>query len=328
MDSLNLGLALLIFIGALALSSLLVWLSIAFAHRFDFLDRPDGARKFQSHAIPKLGGVAVAVTFTASSLLVLSRSEYPVVLKEAVGMLVPAIAAATIGYADDKRGLSPSLRLALQACVGAAIALTLRDTVSISNFSLVNVIVTILWVMALINGVNLLDNSDGLAGATVLICALTSAAVGFISGQILISALGIALSGTAAGFLVHNWNPARVYMGDSGAYFFGTMLAAIRRGEIIASAIHDPFTGETAYALRGEGAWINGGFFVLEPRVLDYIEGDHTLWEHEPLQRLAAEDQLRASRHQGFWQPMDTLREKNYLEELWASGKAPWKTWA
>jgi len=77
-----------------------------------------------------------------------------------------------------------------------------------------------------------------------------------------------------------------------------------------------------------EGAWINGGFFVLEPRVLDYIEGDHTLWEHEPLQRLAAEDQLRASRHQGFWQPMDTLREKNYLEELWASGKAPWKTWA
>lgn len=75
------------------------------------------------------------------------------------------------------------------------------------------------------------------------------------------------------------------------------------------------------------GAWINGGFFVLEPRVLDYIDGDHILWEHEPLQRLAAEDQLCAARHEGFWQPMDTLREKNYLEELWSGGKAPWKTW-
>ena len=133
------------------------------------------------------------------------------------------------------------MRLALQACVGAAIALTLRDTVSISNFSLVNVIVTILWVMALINGVNLLDNSDGLAGATVLICALTSAAVGFISGQILISALGIALSGTAAGFLVHNWNPARVYMGDSGAYFFGTMLAVLTL-QLKVTNEHPPWT--------------------------------------------------------------------------------------
>jgi len=77
-----------------------------------------------------------------------------------------------------------------------------------------------------------------------------------------------------------------------------------------------------------EGAWINGGFFVLEPQVLDYIGGDQTLWEHEPLQALAAADQLRAARHAGFWQPMDTLREKNYLEELWSGGAAPWKTWA
>ena len=79
---------------------------------------------------------------------------------------------------------------------------------------------------------------------------------------------------------------------------------------------------------RGDGAMINGGFFVLSPRVLDYIDGDDTLWEQEPLQRLAAGGELMAWQHPGFWQPMDTLRDKTYLEELWASGKAPWKTWA
>lgn len=78
---------------------------------------------------------------------------------------------------------------------------------------------------------------------------------------------------------------------------------------------------------RGDGGWINGGFFVLSPKVLDYIEGDSTSWEIEPMARLAAENQLQAFEHTGFWQPMDTLREKNLLEDLWASGKAPWKQW-
>jgi glucose-1-phosphate cytidylyltransferase len=76
----------------------------------------------------------------------------------------------------------------------------------------------------------------------------------------------------------------------------------------------------------GEG-WINGGFFVLERGVLDYIDGDDTLWEREPLERLAAAGQLMAFRHEGFWQPMDTLREKKLLEDVWASGRAPWKVW-
>ena len=79
-------------------------------------------------------------------------------------------------------------------------------------------------------------------------------------------------------------------------------------------------------AQAGEG-WINGGFFVLDKAVLDYIEGDGTLWELDPLERLAAEGQLMAFPHEGFWQPMDTLREKQMLETLWSSGKAPWKVW-
>ena len=78
---------------------------------------------------------------------------------------------------------------------------------------------------------------------------------------------------------------------------------------------------------RGDGSWINGGFFVLEPAVFDLIEGDDTSWEHDPLERLARSGQLSAFKHGGFWHPMDTLRDKTYLEDLWSSGKAPWKVW-
>jgi len=77
----------------------------------------------------------------------------------------------------------------------------------------------------------------------------------------------------------------------------------------------------------GDGAWINGGFFVLEPGIFDYIRGDETLWEQDPLESLAKDGCLYAYKHHGFWRPMDTLRDKRELEELWMSGKAPWKTW-
>ena len=79
---------------------------------------------------------------------------------------------------------------------------------------------------------------------------------------------------------------------------------------------------------RGEGGMINGGFFVLKIQVLDLVKDDSTVWEREPLEKLASSDQLRAHRHEGFWQPMDTLRDRQMLEELWESGRAPWKTWA
>lgn len=78
---------------------------------------------------------------------------------------------------------------------------------------------------------------------------------------------------------------------------------------------------------KGDGAWINGGFFILEPEVIDYIEGDKTVWEREPLESLANKGELSAFRHKGFWHPMDTLRDKNHLESLWESGECPWKTW-
>lgn len=91
-----------------------------------------------------------------------------------------------------------------------------------------------------------------------------------------------------------------------------------RSGELVTGFTEKP---------RGDGGLINGGFFVLSPRCIDLIEGDQTSWEGVPLTRLATVGQLMAFEHNGFWQPMDTLRDKNYLEELWVSGKAPWKVW-
>lgn len=78
---------------------------------------------------------------------------------------------------------------------------------------------------------------------------------------------------------------------------------------------------------KGDGGMINGGFFVLSPQVIDLIKDDSIVWEREPLEGLAKESQMMAYQHHGFWQPMDTLRDKNYLEELWTSGNAPWKSW-
>ena len=78
---------------------------------------------------------------------------------------------------------------------------------------------------------------------------------------------------------------------------------------------------------RGDGRWVNGGFFILSPKVADYIEGDSTTWELEPLERLARDGQVTAYRHEGYWQSMDTLHDKGLLEQLWASNAAPWKVW-
>ena len=78
----------------------------------------------------------------------------------------------------------------------------------------------------------------------------------------------------------------------------------------------------------GDNAWINGGFFVLEPSVIDLVDGDQCVWEQAPLKALATKGQLSAFKHRGFWQPMDTLRDRQRLEDLWQQGRAPWKVWS
>jgi len=106
-----------------------------------------------------------------------------------------------------------------------------------------------------------------------------------------------------------------------------TVTAVRPPGRFGALDVQDGVVGGFREKPLGDGGWINGGFFVLSPRVLDEIAGDDTVWENEPLQALARERQLMAFHHTGFWQPMDTLRDKRHLEELWAAGRAPWRCW-
>jgi glucose-1-phosphate cytidylyltransferase len=102
---------------------------------------------------------------------------------------------------------------------------------------------------------------------------------------------------------------------------FGALV--LEKGRPLIAKFHEKPTGDT----QTDDAWINGGFFMLEPKVIDYIDGDDTVFERKPLESLAQEQQLAAHRHWGFWQPMDTLRDKVVIEDLWEGGRAPWKVW-
>jgi glucose-1-phosphate cytidylyltransferase len=106
-----------------------------------------------------------------------------------------------------------------------------------------------------------------------------------------------------------------------------TLSAVQPPGRFGALAMQDQRISSFQEKPQGDGAWINGGFFILSPKVIDYIDGDASTWEREPMERLAREGQMSAYLHRGFWQPMDTLRDKNLLEALWQTGSAPWKVW-
>jgi len=219
----NLLQAAAVLIGSGVLSWVIVTLSIRLAHRLEVFDHPDGGRKTQARPIPKLGGLAVALAFTAvmlAGVLVTDRLGFVLGL----GVLVPALAAAVIGFMDDRSHLNPYVRLVLQAGVGL-LAWLLGTRIALSGNEVVDAILLILWIMVIINGTNLLDNSDGLAASTVLIMSVGAAIVAATYGQALVSLMGIAMVGVSIGYLWHNWFPAKVYMGDAGAYFLGTLVA-------------------------------------------------------------------------------------------------------
>ena len=106
-----------------------------------------------------------------------------------------------------------------------------------------------------------------------------------------------------------------------------TLTAVQPPGRFGALALEENLVASFREKPEADGGWINGGFFVCSPAVLDYVSGDETVWEREPLERLAKERLLAAYLHRGFWHPMDTLRDKNHLEEVWSAGRAPWKSW-
>jgi UDP-GlcNAc:undecaprenyl-phosphate GlcNAc-1-phosphate transferase len=212
--------------GSAVLSTIVVDVSIRMSHRVAAYDHPDGERKTQERPIPKLGGVAVALAVTTSVVAVLLVTSRFQALGLALSVLFPALLAALIGFLDDRQALTPYLRLAMQAGV-AALAWLLGTRLTITGIVALDAALLVLWVLVLINGINLLDNSDGLAGATVLISSFGAAVIAVMYGQILVSILGFAIAGVTVGFLWHNWFPAKVYMGDAGAYFLGFLLAIL-----------------------------------------------------------------------------------------------------
>lgn len=211
---------------AVALSAATVALSIRVAQRYAVVDRPDGTRKQQQLPIPRLGGVAVAVAFAAVTVVAVLVSDRAALLPGLVGVLVPAVAIAVLGAWDDARELGAWPRLAVQGLV-AATAYALGTRITLTGFPLVDAALTVAFVVVVVNGVNLLDNSDGLAAATVLISAAGATVIAVILGQALVALMGCALIGVCLGFLWHNWFPARVYLGDAGAYLLGYLLAVL-----------------------------------------------------------------------------------------------------
>lgn len=216
-----------VIVGSALVSAVCVALSIRVANRLAFHDHPDGGRKTQDRPIPKLGGVAVAAAFTLSGLAatMVVNGSAEIVLGTA-GVLIPALGAALLGYADDRQHLDPKLRIGLQAAL-AVVAFLAGSQVRVTGIPLLDAIATMVFYLVVVNGINLLDNSDGLAGSTVLVSAVGASVIAAIFGQQLVGLLGVALVGVCLGFLWHNWHPATVYLGDAGAYFLGFLLATL-----------------------------------------------------------------------------------------------------
>jgi UDP-GlcNAc:undecaprenyl-phosphate GlcNAc-1-phosphate transferase len=215
-----------IFFSALIGSGVLVDLARRVSPRLKALDLPDSPRKLQANAVPRLGGVAVILAFTVAVVIAVLVLRTPTDLPILFGALLPALGAAALGLWDDYRPLSPSLRLALLALLAAA-AWWFGTSISITESIWLNAALTIVWVVAVTNAFNTIDNMDGLAASSALIGALGTAFIAIYFGQFLVGSLALALAGAAGGFLWHNWAPATIYLGDAGAYFFGFLLSIL-----------------------------------------------------------------------------------------------------
>jgi len=230
------------FVVAGLISVVLTPLAIRTALRLGVLDRP-GAHKSHETPTPYLGGVAIVVAVTVAIVVAaLLRGETGATLTQLVGILGIALAMAATGLVDDLRGLPVALRFGLQLAAAAGLwALEVR--VDLTGELLIDLPLTVLWTVGITNAMNLLDNMDGLSASTATIASLWFGLIAVVSGQFLVSALAFTVAGAAAGFLRDNRPPARIYMGDAGSLFLGTMLAALGmllsldRGMLVTAAV-------------------------------------------------------------------------------------------
>ena len=211
----------LILLSALTLAVLATPVVRRTALRLGIIDRPS-ARKVHTIPIPLMGGVAIYLAFILALALLGDRFY----VNEVVGIFLGATLVSFMGLWDDHRELSPQLRLVGQI-VAAAILVASGVQVNFLPWAWLNVAVTIFWVVGITNALNFLDNMDGLSGGLAAIAAAFFLLMATMSGQYLVGALAAAILGACLGFLFYNFNPARIFMGDSGALFLGFVLAAL-----------------------------------------------------------------------------------------------------
>ncbi len=190
------------------------------ALKLGVLDQP-AARKLHAKPVPLLGGAAIYAAFILA-LLFLGDRFY---VHEVVGIFVGASLVSLVGVVDDSRGLGSTVKLAGQILAAGILVYSGVQVRLFGNW--VDVALTVLWVVGITNALNLLDNMDGLSGGIALIAAVYFTLLAALSDQYLVGALAAALAGACAGFLVYNWNPAHIFMGDTGSLFIGFLLAAV-----------------------------------------------------------------------------------------------------
>jgi UDP-GlcNAc:undecaprenyl-phosphate GlcNAc-1-phosphate transferase len=221
-------------VSAFALTGLLTWPVRALAIRLGAMDAPNLARKSQAEPVPYLGGVAIALGITITTLAAVyvggnKSGENAGQLKDlALTVLLPALLLGAMGLIDDLRSLSPWPRLIAQSVVGTVVALVIVNagtTGTPFGTSTLNTIVTIFWIVGICNSINFFDNLDGAAAGAVAIAALGVFFIAFDRGQELVSALSIVTAGATIGFLMWNKSPAKIYMGDAGALYLGIIIS-------------------------------------------------------------------------------------------------------
>ncbi|MHB1318919.1 MAG: glycosyltransferase family 4 protein [Anaerolineae bacterium] len=191
------------------------------AYRLGIVDMP-AARKVHTRPMPLMGGVAIYVAFIIS-LVVLGNRAY---VREVVGIIAGATLCSFVGLWDDRYGLRPRTKLLVQA-VASGILILSGVAVQLPWLGVLNAVITVIWVVGITNAMNLLDNMDGLCGGVAMIAAAFFLLLAAMNGQYLVGALAAATLGACIGFLMYNFNPASVFMGDSGALFLGFVLAAV-----------------------------------------------------------------------------------------------------
>jgi len=212
---------LLIFAAALVLAIAATPLARQLALRVGIINVPKSNR-FSTQAIPMLGGLAMYAAFILAVILFADR----VYISQMLGILVGATWVSLLGVWDDRRALNPLIKLGGQI-LGALILVMTGLTVEFLRQPVLNAVVTVLWVVGITNAINFLDNMDGLSSGVAAIASLFFLLLAALNGQILVGSLAAALLGASLGFLIYNFNPASIFMGDAGSLFVGFVLAAV-----------------------------------------------------------------------------------------------------